>query len=357
MEKKMGNSIKFFIILFLAFALYGCSSTDKAENSAKEPAQKGMEEMEGIDFGDVTRNAYFLDNETIFSANVPENWHDKLMPGGDSTPRIRFTCIDSESDGFQNTNFFYLDLKSIPDGRNYPKYKKTTFEFLDGQKSIRHTREYEDEFLDGYRYYADVLVMPGWNYALSSSEDRDPYLTVERYKRNREQIEAFYNSILYQERAEYVGREVTGNLAGCERIRVHFQNEYLNIEMVVPEGIAYETGMADYGWERDEFRLRFYLDGEKRNYVEMYSDLTGRCSEWIVTTNGYQADLVDGGELMYYMEWESGVFLGSEWRGEEYRQITCTFPGNRTGAAICVEKENEELYGLALDIVKSVRFK
>ena len=91
--------------------------------------------------------------------------------------------------------------------------------------------------------------------------------------------------------------------------------------------------------------------------MEMYSNLTGRCSEWIVTTNGYQADLMDGGELMYYMEWESEVFLGSEWRGEEYQQITCTFPGNRAGAAICVEKENEELYGLALDIVKSVRFK
>ena len=62
MEKKMGNSIKFFIILFLTFVLYGCSSTDKAENSAKEPAQKGMEETEGIDFGDVTRNAYFFVN-------------------------------------------------------------------------------------------------------------------------------------------------------------------------------------------------------------------------------------------------------------------------------------------------------
>ena len=132
MEKKMGNSIKFFIILFLTFVLYGCSSTDKAENSAKEPAQKGMEETEGIDFGDVTRNAYFLDNETIFSANVPENWHDKMVPAGGSQSWIRFTCIDSESDGFQNTNFFYLDLKSIPDGRNYPKYKKTTFEFLCG---------------------------------------------------------------------------------------------------------------------------------------------------------------------------------------------------------------------------------
>ena len=64
--------------------------------------------------------------------------------------------------------------------------------------------------------------------------------------------------------------------------------------------------------------------------MEMYSDLTGRCSEWIVTTNGYQADLVDGGELMYYMEWESEVFLGSEWRGEEFLYRSTVRYGSRS---------------------------
>ena len=90
--------------------------------------------MGGIDLGDVTRDAYFLDHKTIFSAEIPENWYGELMPVDSSKPRIRFTCIDSETGEFQRTNFFYLNLESISDHKNYPKYKKKTFRFIDGQR-------------------------------------------------------------------------------------------------------------------------------------------------------------------------------------------------------------------------------
>ncbi len=347
----MGKNKRFLVLLFLMLALCGCSLVNKTDNSEGE-----QEEMGGIDLGDVTRDAYFLDHKTIFSAEIPENWYGELMPVDSSKPRIRFTCIDSETGEFQRTNFFYLNLESISDHKNYPKYKKKTFRFIDGQRSIRHTKEYEDDVMEGCYYYVDVLVMPGWHYALSSSDDRDLRLTVERYERNREQIEVFYNSILYQEQEEYVGREVTDELPERERICVHLLNSYLNIEMVVPEGLIYESGMKNYGWECDEFRLRFYLDTKKKNYVEIFSDQTGKQREWIITTDGYQADIMDSGELMYYKEWESGVDFGNEWKGEDYRQITYAFPWQPTGAVICVEKNNEELFGLALAVVKSIQF-
>lgn len=351
----MVKNIKFFVILFLVVVLSGCGKSGEKDHNGQEQ-RKEEDKTDPASFGEVMRDAYFLDEDTIFSAKVPENWHGELFyAGGDLKARVRFTCIDSEPDGFRGTNFFYLTLAGIPDGTDYSKiYEKTSYEFMDGEKGRRYIKEYEDEMWGDYRYRADILVMPGGNYALSGSEERDPHLTVGRYGRNQAQIEAFYEGILYQTQAEWIGRKLTGGMTKQEGIRLHFRNDYLNFEMVVPEGIAYESGMTgDYSSKCDAFRLRFYLDGEKKNYVDVFSDQAGEFGEWIITDGMYWADLLDTGELVYYDERKSSV--DAETGG--FLRVKCTFPWHQKGAEIYVEEGNEELYGLAWAMVKSIQWK
>ncbi len=353
----MTKKIKFFVILFLAVVLCGCGKTDQKDHGGQK-LEEVVGQTDPAGFGEVMRDAYFLDEDTIFSAKVPENWHDELFfAGGDLKAGVRFTCIDSESDGFRGTNFFYLTLAGIPDGTDYSKiYEKTSYEFMDGRKGRRYIKEYEDEMWGDYRYHADILVMPGGNYALGGSEERDPHLTVGRYERNQAQIEAFYESILYQERAEWIGREMTGKLTEREGIRIHFCNDNLKLEMVVPEGIVYEGGMTDeynFSSDRNAFRLRFYLDEEKKNYVDIFSDPTGYFGDWIITDGKYWAGLLDNQELVYYDERKTGG--NGENEEEGFWRIKCMFPRHREGAEIYVGEGEEELYELAWAMVKSVQ--
>ncbi|MDE7212669.1 MAG: hypothetical protein K2O03_14660 [Lachnospiraceae bacterium] len=357
MKKKIKTTL--FFVLF--FVICGCGEADKKENNMNEPTQKQKAENYSPATQKTTRNAYFLDKKTIFSAEVPENWYDEIVfLNNSSQAKIQFRCVASEMEGFYETNFFDITVGEKTKNREYEEYGETEFQYINGQKGKRYTWEYTDELMEEIRYHADVLVLPGDNFLVRSSEYQDPYLTVGRYEKNKSQIEAFYNSILYQEQAEQIGREPGGELQARERIRVHLRNDFLNVEFTVPEGIFYdsETNPWEFGGgATEEFCLRLYLDDGKKNYVDICSDLCGMIAERIIITKGYRAEILDSGELAYYSEWGSPEPGWGDLDSEEFRQCWYTFGYMYpVGAKICVEKERADLYKLAQEIVHSFRF-
>ena len=193
---------------------------------------------------------------------------------------------------------------------------------------------------------------------MSCSETRDLHLTVSRYQRNGAQLLAFYRSILYQEQAERIGKAQEKDIGNRERVRIYLHNKYLNITAVVPEGIAWDAGNVEYDSRgTKDFRLRLYLDEEKENYVEIYSDQSGIEEDTIAVETGLQADFLDSGELVYYYEWEHRGQAGYNPRkGEKFLQYQYAFGGQSAGARIYVEKTETNLMELAQEIVKSICF-
>ncbi len=358
-EENMGKNYKIIVLFVFLTLICGCSNTNNSNREQNDinkpvPTIRQVEEL-----GEVERTAYFLGQDTIFSAVIPENWYDELWLNDAFKTRLMLTCIDSEQDGYKKTNFFYLFLSDGYEGKNYKGYEKDSFRCMDGRNASRYTKEYEEEMLDGgYCYRAEIFVMPGGNYGMRGYEERDAYLTAGRYKRNQAQIEDFYNSILFQEQAECIGRKLSENLLECDRIRLYLHNLYLNIEMVVPEGIAYESGMVDYDYRVSEFRLRFYLDKEKKNYLDIFSDRTGWLKALAMEENGCEAKFLDSGELVYGYEWENGTIFGAEKsKREDCQQFQYFFAKHPAGAMLYVQRDRAELHELAWVILKSIRFK
>ena len=100
---KNNNIIVLFVFLTL---ICGCSNTNNSNREQNDinkpvPTVRQVEE-----FGEVERTAYFLGQDTIFSAVIPENWYDELWLNDAFKTRLMLTCIDSEQDGYKKTNFF-----------------------------------------------------------------------------------------------------------------------------------------------------------------------------------------------------------------------------------------------------------
>ena len=154
----MGKNNKIILLFVFLTLICGCSNTNNSNREQNDinkpvPTIRQVEEFE-----EVERTAYFLGQDTIFSAVIPENWYDELWLNDAFKTRLMLTCIDSEQDGYKKTNFFYLFLSDGYEGKKYKGYEKDSFCCMDGRNASRYTKEYEEEMLDGgYRYRAEIL--------------------------------------------------------------------------------------------------------------------------------------------------------------------------------------------------------
>lgn len=75
------------MLLVVLFIICGCGKTDKEENNVNELSQRRETENYSYDTKKKMRNAYFLDERTIFSVEIPENWHGEIVLLNNSSQR------------------------------------------------------------------------------------------------------------------------------------------------------------------------------------------------------------------------------------------------------------------------------
>ncbi len=296
------------------------------------------------------REAYFIDDTTIFCATFPENWKCEALNAA-SGRELRGYCQDSKRYGFSAYNVFEFTLKSAElSEREYEGFVSAPFEYADGKTAVYYEAEglehpqkeyFPDWGIEEYQLHVSELWMPGEEYVLCFHEIEEQYLSEGRYEKNKELIQAFMESILYQSDGR-IGSMSECGLAERERIRLHldycFSEEASFVGAItVPEGIRFEVFT-------DEKVLRLYLDEEKQNYVDVYPDTEQRKKEELLAAPGYLFDAVNYTEPVYYLETEA------------FGRWNCryAFSTGPVVAEISVAENQTELYALAQELVQSI---
>lgn len=352
MEKK----IRIATILALAFSLCACNnnSVDEKENetlqrSVRSATQTDFQPAQGVNEDLEKKDAYFLDDNTLFIAKIPSNWYGEIWENNSYFPTLQFTCIDSAPLGVLDTNFFTLQVGKYSDKKYSEEFVKAAFRYRDGQEGYRLARSFEDDY-DGENaeYYQESLIMPDGRFATELDGVWDVYITTERYAQNKKTIEEFYRSIEYQVGGERIGKAQEEASGKQNKINLHVCNpSYLDMEVEVPEGILYKREFFENDNGNRELRIRFYLDDRKSSYVEIFSDQSGFFREYFVTDFHFWLDFQNYREKVAYAEYKENDI----WR------LLYVFWDGKAGASVHIKEGQEDLCALAKEIVGSVHIK
>lgn len=302
------------------------------------------------------RHAFWIENELIFIADVPENWRYILYPKynhGDYRDEIEGTDCEvrfigeGKEDG--NDDFFeiyahaarkWADYGYIGYSNNFIERDSNSFTFCDGTLGRWDTKIWEGSFFHAMQgstmFYDGCIYDMEKNYYLVFSMLKD------EYDANEQDIISFLNSSCF--RSSDLGISKEENVLKRELLTLHIWNPLMQLSVEVPEGVelGYKTRPH---WDRggDNCLYYIYLDKEKKNYIEIEADPDG----WYIEPSG---------DFHYYLN------------REDFKETVYEIPRNFVTSGgyyfmkkniafwVYLEEDNTEMKEYAKKIVQSVQF-
>lgn len=257
------------------------------------------------------RHAFWIENELIFIADVPENWRYILYPKynhGDYRDEIegtdcgvRFVGKGKED---RDDNFFQIFANAARRGTayeyinpnvDYIRLDSNPFTFCDGTAGKWNTEIWEESFFRrGERW--EIFYR-----AFICDAERKNYIELnmlkDEYDVNEQDIISFLNSSCF--RISDLGISKEENVLKRELLTLHIWNPLMQLSVEVPEGVELGYKIRPY-WDRggDNCLYYIYLDKEKKNYIEIEADPDG----WYIEPSGdfhYYLNREDFKETVY----------------------------------------------------------
>ncbi len=271
-------------------------------------------------------HAYLLDGENIFFAYMPREWKTYI-----SNEVVQIHCPDQRVKDSDFLEYFYMSVGKVYEDAF--SYDSEDFIFADGavgkryiERNVKMDRgEKEGSYIEGI-ISADqrhVVYLCNYDFGLNKGQ----------YERHKEALEQFYKSAIFQ--SGQIGTDKDGE----EKIRLFIRTDN-NIELDIPAGTVFEKTE-----ENDAVCLKFYLDAEKKNVLNLYPygclyfyEEVWENKQLPLTDSSYQTDARCN--YMEFGERKIGQF---------------SFLNSDLVAEFSVSKEDERVFDIAKDIIKSIQ--
>lgn len=323
------HSIKKIVICGLLCVFLLCSACAVSEEDKKGDTQ------EECSWG---KHAFLLNDEDIFFASMPDDWRS-FRPNNTYNTLVFIYCPDEEmlSNGWEA--YYTLSIKEYTSEIFLPM---DHFIFADGQTGEKYViDDNRKNKLPNWKdqgEHTDGIISADKKYLFSTSTYKT--LTNGQYEKYLKYAEKFYNSMIFQKGQIGLLQE---DLTKQDMVRLHIGGR-LCLDVTVPEGMFFEVRGSD----DTDYSLFFYLDEKKENYIEICNDYKGDRSDefWEL----YGKMLTDP---TYEEDAEYTVKISNNKTNYKYNFLC----GRRVLAEILVPEDNGQMLKMALDIVRSIRFR